>query len=158
MRLAAALLAFGLCFYLGCCAERRLSGRARALRELCMMLRGFAVRIRYTAPTFAELVEGCDGGFASLVRERLRQGDIRAAWAEACDVSPDITEEARALLRELGRTLGTSAAEGQLSYLEMYLARAEELSSAADSQQKRLGRLYRTVGALAGAAAAIMII
>ncbi len=158
MRLAAALLAFGLCFYFGCSCSRRLSARSLALREICTMLQGFVVKMRYTAPTFAELVDSNDGSFASIVRQKQQDGNIRDAWAAAAGTAPHLTEEARQLLLGLGKNLGTSAAEGQLSYLELCLSQAEQLSKAADAQQQRLCKLYRTVGALLGAAAAIMIV
>lgn len=158
MRLAAALVAFGLCLFIGCCADRRLKKRAENLRQLLGVLHSFEVRMRYTAPPLRELLEDCDAEFTRLALERSCGADIRGGWMAAAAELPYLNGSDRRLLQELGAVLGTSGAEGQLCYIGQTLAQLSELSKGADADRERLGKLYRTVGALAGAAAAIIII
>lgn len=142
--------------------SRELRRRSQLLSELSQMTTEFSVAIRCTSPTLDELAEGCGGVFGELLRDsQSSTSDIKAAWMSAVQqlsrCSFCSSAEA-AILTELGRGLGTCSAEGQLSLLELHGARLGKLRAEADAAAESKGRLYRSVGSLLGAGAAILII
>lgn len=162
MRLFAALAAFLVGVLWGMSGSRRLRKRALLLSELRQLITEFSVAIRCTAPTLDELADSCSGVFGELLRAARQEcPDIRGAWMNAvqqlgsCDFCG---KEESAVLTELGRELGTCSAEGQLALLELHRCRLEKLSQEADEAAKSKGKLFRSVGALLGAGAAVLMI
>lgn len=155
-----AAAAFVLCVLAGLGKCRTAKRRCELLSELVRMLSGFSVRIRCTAPTLEELIGEDSGIFAQLVREELRSGCIRSAWVAACErlrALPYCREEEAALLKKLGQSLGRSDREGEICTLNLYGEQLSALSEAAREEYSRKGRMFRSVGALCGLGAAIMI-
>ena len=125
------------------------------------MLSCFAIEIRCSAPTLDELCERARGRFAELLRERRSIcEDFHTAWEQACGslTQNGFGEEEAELLRELGKSLGTSDAAGQLKLLELNEERIAALYSSAEADYAAKGKLFRSVGMLCGIGAAILII
>ena len=156
-----ALTAFFLCAAAGWRKSLMLSQRKKLLSELSAMLVGFSIGIRCTAATLDELCDRAEGRFAQLLLScREECPDIRSAWEAACDrlsAQPLFAEEA-ALLREFGAKLGSTDAAGQLALIELYGGRLSEREKSAADELSKKEKLYRSVGALCGLGAAIIII
>ena len=58
----------------------------------------------------------------------------------------------------IGNTVGTSDAESQLNILNSLKAETELLKSQRDSEYEKKGRLFRSIGILAGITAGILVI
>ncbi len=162
MRLIPAAIVFVIFSVFGIIKSTELKKRAALLAELKQLAAEFSVSIRCTAPTLDELAKNCTGVFGELLRSEIsRMSDIRKAWDSAVERLSQCSfcgaEEAW-LLKELGQSLGTCAAEGQLSLLEMYGAKLDKLCKSAEEDSRIKGKLFRSVGTLAGAGAAILII
>lgn len=162
MRLFAAAAAFITGAVWGIFRSAELRRRAQLLRELKQLITEFSVAIRFTSPTLDELAKDCGGVFGELLRASRRESpDIRSAWADAAAQLSRYSfcgKEEAALLSELGRELGTCSAEGQLALLELHGSRLERLTLEAEDAAKSKGKLFRSVGALLGAGAAVLII
>lgn len=157
MRWLAAIAAFVLCTLEGQRRRRVLKERVELLSELLLMLNDFSIGIRCRASTLDELIRAENGRFARLVTAKLQDGaDLHSAWDMACDAIPKAPE--RALLLELGQSLGTSDKSGQLQIIEMYSARISDLREEAEGCYKKKGGALSKVGMLCGAAAAILIL
>lgn len=157
MRWLAAIAAFMLCTLEGQRRRRVLRERVELLSELLVMLNDFSIGIRCRASALDELISAETGRFARLVMEKLREGnDLHSAWDMACDRLPSSPE--RALLPELGHSLGTSDKSGQLQMIEMYTKRISALRDEAEGCYKKKGGAFSKVGMLCGAAAAILIL
>ena len=155
-----ALAAFALCALSGLGRSRLAKRRCELLAELVRLLAGFSVRIRCTAPTLGELIEQDGGLFAQLVREERSAGDIRAAWAAGCErleALPFCRKDEAALMRSLGQALGKSDRAGEVQTLELYEGQLSALYEAARAEYAEKGRLFRSVGALCGLGAAVML-
>lgn len=155
-----ALAAFALCALSGLGRSRLAKRRCELLAELVRLLAGFGVKIRCTAPTLGELIEQDGGLFAQLVREERSAGDIRAAWAAACgrlEALPFCRKDEAALMRALGQALGKSDRAGAVQTLELYEGQLSALYEAARAEYAEKGRLFRSVGALCGLGAAVML-
>ena len=162
MRLVAAVWVFIIGAVWGILKSSELRRRVQLIAELKQLITEFSVAIRCTAPTLDELADGCGGIFGELLRNaRQETDDIRSAWQTAAQQLSNCsfcgTEEA-AILTELGRELGTCAAEGQLKLLELHQSRLDKLLTEADDSAKSKGKMFHSVGALLGAGAAVLII
>ena len=162
MRLFVAAAAFITGTVWGIHKSSELHKRARLLAELKQLITEFSVAIRCTAPTLDELADSCSGIFGELLRSARQEcSDIRNAWsvaAERLSACGFCGKDEAAILSVLGRELGTCSAEGQLALLELQRNRMDKLSIEADDCAKSKGKLLRSVGALLGAGAAILII
>lgn len=158
MRVLAALIALSCCVLEGFRRRTALRERAVLLGGITQMLNGFPIEIRCSGATLDELIGRAEGRFAELVREGIDGGeDVREAWSRACSRLPKKSDE-RALLSELGQSLGTSDKDGTIRLLEIYAERFSELEREARDNYSRKGKAWVQVGMLCGIAAAIMII
>lgn len=158
MRIAAAALILLCCALEGMRQSFSLKKRAEFLDEIVSMLTDFSIEIRFRAPTLDELLRTQTGSFARMVQKLTESGlDVRAAWERTCDAFSPKSEET-ALLRELGRSFGTSDSEGQLQLLELYTKRFSGLREAAEGEYSRKGKAFIRVGMLCGAAGAVLVL
>ncbi len=162
MKILAGILAFLFCFFAGLSASYKLNKRKELLTELKVMLKDFEISMMYTAPPLLELMEHGNGLFSELLRNFLPEySDLKAAWDKAADAlsgKPQCGKEEILLLKELGEQLGTTPVEGQLSLLRLYYERMDVLLKSAEEECARKGKMFRSVGALIGIGAAILIL
>lgn len=157
---AAAL--FAACTIIGLRQSRMLKLRAENLGELEQLCAQIELEMRCTAPPLEQLAKSLHGEFARLLEAEIANGsDIRSAWAASCEKLGRYSlckSDEQQLLRELGAALGTTSAESQLGLLELYRGRFAELRMAAVEEYRQKGRLFRSIGALAGAGAAVLVL
>ena len=162
MNIFPALAMFSVCTAIGLWKSAELKKRALLLSQLNQLTEELAAAIRYTAPPLNELADGCGGIFGELLNEsRCDTDDIKTAWKTAAQRLSELsyTEKSEAeLMSGLGQKLGTCDAEGQLSMLSMYSEKLKRLSDEAEENAKVRGKLFRSVGTLLGAGAAILVI
>lgn len=161
MRAAAAAAAFILCLAAGLRHSAALKRRAELLGELVVMLKLFGIEIRCCAYPLDELCERAEGRFAELVRAaREHCPDIRSAWERACSQMRGSGYGAAEteLMRELGKSLGTSDIAGQETLLALHGERLSALYEQAAADYAKKGKTFRSVGLLCGAGAAVLLI
>lgn len=161
MRLIGLALVFSTGCMVGMQSAARQSSRARRIRILERMVQDLATQLRYQTPTVRELIDYLRSqpmyaplGFLGQVGEDGRFADD---WHSAVCGDAALGREEKQLLEELGGTLGTTDTDGQLCALSLIGAQFSRL--AADTEQKAMekGRLYRAIGILGGAAAAVVL-
>lgn len=160
MRVILALTAFLLCLASGIRQSLLLKRRTALLEELSRMLGEFEIEIRFAAPTLDILCEKAKGSFADILRECRVDCDIKSAWEQACGrlaALPCCHAEESELLLSLGRSLGTSDISGQLSLIELHSEKLNALRKNAAEESAKKGKLFRSVGALCGIGAAVLI-
>ena len=127
------------------------------LREIHSMLTEFSLGIRLRAASLDELLRTSEGEFPKNVIQRKNQtNDLRDAWNAACGILGKTREAA--LLRDLGREFGNSDREGILRLVEITDSEIKILLTEAEERYSRKGRAFAQLGALCGAAVAILII
>ncbi|MCH5203334.1 MAG: stage III sporulation protein AB [Oscillospiraceae bacterium] len=157
MRIVLALSAFFICAFIGFNKSRELKKRAEFLDEISVMLNNFSAEISFGTPELSELVDRENGGFARLVNKNFAElSDIKAAWEKACDELPKKAEET-ALLRELLPAISKSGSNGAVMALSLYSERFSRLYKQAYDEYTQKGGAFKQIGALCGAAAAILI-
>lgn len=139
----------------------QLRQRARRVRLLERLVSDLATQLRYQTPTVRELIEFLRAqpmyapfGFLMQIGETGRFCD---AWRGAVEGDSALGAEEKLLLLELGGTLGTTDAEGQLCALSLTLTRFSALAADLERAAAEKGRLYRALGILGGAAAAVVL-
>ena len=156
----------------GCFAADGLKRRLQGLRKLRSMIEEIRLMIRYEALEVSEIVRRlCSDerkygmGFleplGSLVSGEMDEGGITfsEAWSRAVhEKSEPFSEEDIFLLERLGGIIGSCDCEGQLSALTLICAETDRLISEAEEQYRAKGRLYRALGAIAGAVIAVIVI
>ena len=160
MRTILAMAAFLLCFVFGVRQSLLLKRRAAFLEELSRMLSEFEIEIRFAAPTLDILCEKAEGDFADIIRECRRDNDIKSAWEQACGrlkVLSYCHAAESELMLSLGRSLGTSDISGQRSLIELHSEKLGALRKSASEESAKKGKLFRSVGALCGIGAAVLI-
>lgn len=145
----------------------RLSERVRVLNTIKLMLEEISIQIRFRGLTVTELVQSllrnqvlreCE--FLSDVEKNLNAvKDFSKAWSISVDNwnIRGLKESDREFLKGIGCFLGCSDIDGQLSSLELSKEKLLILQRDSVEQCERKGRLYRSLGVLSGAFAAVML-
>lgn len=156
----------------GCLAADGLKKRVKALKQLRMLIETLRLMIRYEALEVMEISRRLadDNKFSMLtfipylnenVLEYVGHGEMTfyEAWDKSVSEHSDsLTPEDTALLRRIGSCLGSCDCEGQIASLTMYSEQADKLISEAEEQYRSKGRLYRSLGAVAGALIAVIAV
>ncbi|MCM1577876.1 MAG: stage III sporulation protein AB [Ruminococcus sp.] len=155
----------------GCLASAELKRRAENMRRIRLMIEKLRLMIRYEALEVSEiarrLAEDESLGGLDFLTELTDSvsgfyGDgcgetFRACWRKAAD-NAGFPPDERDLLFNIGDILGSCDCEGQLSALSLCAAEADRLAALSLENSAAKGRLYRSLGAVAGALIAIMIV
>ncbi len=156
----------------GCFAADGLKRRLHGLRMFRDMLEEIRLMIRYEALEVTEIVKRLSGEekkynlpflavLDTLTANIEESGDMTfsQAWRMAVTENGDpFSDEDIALIVKTGRIIGSCDCEGQLSALSVVCAETDRLISEAQEQYRAKGRLYRALGAIAGAVIAVIII
>ena len=90
--------------------------------------------------------------------ERYEAGkNFRNDWENAI-LKSKLESEEKQLLREFGRTLGTSDTDGQLKVISAYIEEIHSLYEQRKAEYTKKGKLYRSLGILGGIMAGIIVI
>lgn len=170
MKLAGICIVAAMPLLSGRIAAGALKKRVSSLRQMRELIGSLSLMIRYEALEVDEIALRLkDGGFDELSfvkllgssTEKLKDGEktFREIWDLAADKCDDgFAAEDTELLRRIGSVIGSCDTEGQLSALSLYALRADKLISDAEEQYKAKGRLYCSLGAVAGALMALIAV
>lgn len=138
------------------------------MKKLLMLLRG---EIRYNHATLtesfqiiAERMENIYGMFLLRVSEELMAMDgqtLAQIWernVRECFRESAMSREDKDRLLSLGGQLGYLDIEMQLNTIELYLEQLQEEISHAQEASKRNGKLYQTMGVIAGIFVVLLIV
>ena len=84
--------------------------------------------------------------------------ELRDIWERSVEELKDIPQEEKSLLTEFGRYLGTTDITGQVSFISSQSELISMLREQRAEEYRRKGRLYRSVGLMAGLMIGIIII
>lgn len=148
--------------YFSCMLKYRLS----SLRKMNYMIDEIIMMIRFRSPTVYEIAESLAKserfiGFDFLNKVSSDKGiPFCESWREAVSAEPPKGMKASdiELLTDVGRKLGTSDAESQINTLRLQQAELTSVIAAAEADYAKKGKLYRSMGTLAGAFISIMLI
>ena len=166
LRLISAILFTAAGATVGVMLSQRLANEREICRETGDLLRSTALQIRHRGADVYELSSGLKASralsaltFVRYLPEKYQFGeDFHEMWKNALDSQSEIPDDERRILVRLGELLGTSDIAGQLSSIALL---EDELMAVKDKREenyRRRGKLFRSVGVLAGAMTGILVI
>lgn len=166
LRLISALLFTAAGTAAGVMLSQRLAKEREICRETGDLLRSTALQIRHRGADVYELSTGLKESrvldsltFLRFLPEKYKFGeDFHEMWRKALDGQRDIPIDERRILSRLGELLGTSDIEGQLSSIALLEDELMTVKERREENYRRRGKLFRSVGVLAGAMTGILVI
>lgn len=156
----------------GSFAAEYLKMRLKKLKQLRIMLESLRLMIRYEALEVSEIIrrlsENSELSQLSFIvylqkyaAECFESGEMTfdELWEKAIsENSGDLTAEDISVISRMGRILGSCDSDGQLCTLTGLCDETDRLINEAREQYLAKGKLYRALGAVAGAFIAIMLV
>lgn len=150
-------------------AADTLKKRMSKLKLIMLMISEIEIMIKYKSATVFEIVselnkKNCfnELKFLKIIQTLSKNPDrgFDEMWEEAVlsENCPEYKEEDLKLICSIGRRLGKSELDGQLSSIAILKAETEKLISEADKIYAEKGKMYRYLGVLSGAFISIIII
>lgn len=154
------------CSLIGILISKKYSNRVNELKEFKNALNIFKTKIRYTyepiPDIFIEISENINSNISNVFKTAAEKMKICAAgeaWDLALKIDDlNIDDEDRNALKNLGKLLGKTDLEGQLSQIEMTSDFLDKQIRKAENQREKSEKMYRTLGMIMGMAIVIILI
>lgn len=155
-----------ICTYLGINKSKRFHKREIELKKLKNALNIFKTKINYTYETIGEIFKEIskleyqeeDNIFKDTITLVDKNG-LDSAWDSAVNQCKNyINEEDKEILKMLGKTLGKTDKEGQISEIELVSNFLDKQISSAEEVREKNEKLYKTLGVTIGLTLVIIFI
>lgn len=148
---------------IGIFASEKLKQQLCSCKLLIEMFNSISVMIRYRAMDFYEVSKELKENISLSKLEFISQlpesyngtNSFSDEWHKAVESDSQIGFEEKEILHSFASNIGTSDIEGQLSELELVSCRLKAVEEKRKEDYIRKGKLYRSVGVLAGIMAGI---
>ena len=166
IRIAGTLLIFLTSAAVGIFLSNRIKNKKERLIKERKMLEEISIMIRFNSFTLNEIIfelenAGLYNDFKFLNKLTIILKNVVSfpvAWEQAVKEDDILSESEKKLLTEIGYSLGTSDIDGQLSTLNIYKARFDELIEEESEKYRIKGKMYRSLGVMFGAMIGILIV
>lgn len=143
-----------------------LKNRVITLKRINYMLEEIYIMLKYRSATVYEITDALsrDERFSDFdfLREIsfLSGRPFQQSWCESLEnhIPFGMNKSDAELLMSIGKQLGTSDLEGQISTVRLRQAELGTVISAAEEEYSRKAKLYRSLGVLTGVFIAIMLV
>jgi len=151
---------------LGILFSKKYSNREKELKEMKSALNIFATKIKFTYEPIpnifleiANKIQGNVGQIFARASNRMKEENAGEAWSNAfTDVPNNLTKEDITILSNLGRLLGQTDVEGQISEIEVVVQFLDTQLEQAKQEKIKNEKMYRTLGIVGGLTIAIILI
>lgn len=151
---------------LGILLSKKYSNREKELKEMKSALNIFATKIKFTYEPIPNLfleisnkIGGNIGQIFARASSRMKDESASDAWTNALsEVKSNLLEEDIVILKNLGRLLGQTDVEGQLSEIEVVMQFLDTQLENARQEKIKNEKMYRTLGIVTGLTIAIILI
>ena len=160
------ILIFSSSTYIGILISKQYSNRVKELKHLKSALNMLKTKIRYTNEPlyniFEEIANASNGNISNLfsnVCKKLKDNSASVAWENSVDtVTLSIKREDRQVIRSMGKMLGKTDIDGQLSEIELTENFLETQIIDAENEKSKNEKLYRTLGMVTGVGIIVILI
>ena len=160
------ILIFSLCTYIGILISKQYINRLNELKELKTALNVLKTKIRFTNEPlydiFHEIAINSKGNVSNLftiICNNLKTNSAKAAWENALDsANLAINKEDRQALKGMGKMLGKTDLDGQISEINLTETFLEVQISDAKCEKDKNEKLYKTLGMVTGVGIVIILI
>ena len=151
-------LIFLACSGIGILYSKKYTNREKELKEMKNALSLFKTKLRYTYETvpeiFTQIAEKVKEPIASIfytAANNMQETLASDAWIETIEKSENnLKEEDKTILKDLGKLLGQTDVEGQLSSIELVTNFLDKQIEEAIVEKQKSEKLYRTLGITTG--------
>lgn len=160
------LLVFISSLSMGFLMAKKYTNRVKELKDMKNALNMFEVKIKFTYESvpeiFNEISKQIDGNVGKIFRtsyQKMQEETAGRAWSESIDiVDCSMNEEDKLVLKNLGKMLGQTDAEGQISEIHLVNNFLDTQIELAESEKVKNEKLYKTLGGVIGLTIVIILI
>ncbi len=161
------ILVFASSVSIGFLIAKRYANRVKELKDMKNALNMFETKIKFTYASVPEIFKEISNQFkeetvgqvfkkASDLMEDKSAGE---AWNEGIDtVNSNITSEDKTILKNLGKMLGKTDVEGQISEIKLVTSFLDTQIDLAETDRIKNEKMYRTLGGIIGLTLVIIFI
>lgn len=166
IKLCILFLIFLICLYSGKLISRKYSERVNELKDMKNALNMFLTKIRFTyesvPESFKEIGNNINGNIGRIFirsAEDMKERSAGEAWDLALDEQYNsFTREDIDILKKLGRMLGKTDIEGQISEVKLVQDFLNTQIEEAETERQKNEKLYKTLGGVIGLTIAIILV
>lgn len=145
---------------------KKYSNRVTELKEMKNALNMFLTKIKFTyesvPETFSEIGNNINGNIGKIFKtasENMKEKSAGEAWEEVMDkVETNLTDEDKSIIKNLGRMLGKTDLEGQISEIKLVQNFLNTQIDLAEKEKQKNEKLYKTLGGVIGLAIVIILV
>ena len=145
---------------------KKYSNRVTELKEMKNALNMFLTKIKFTyesvPESFSEIGNNINGSIGKIFRtasENMKEKSAGEAWEETVDkIETSLTEEDKGIIKNLGRMLGKTDLEGQVSEIKLVQDFLNTQIEIAEEEKQKNEKLYKTLGGVVGLAVIIILV
>lgn len=151
---------------IGILFSKKYANREKEIKEMKNALNMFATKIKFTYEpipnVFMEIANKIGGNIGSIFKNAvniMKEKTAGEAWLQAVTESKNnLNKEDISVIQNLGRLLGQTDLEGQLSEIEVVNEFLTSQLENASDEKKKNEKMYRTLGLVTGLTIAIILI
>lgn len=145
---------------------KKYSNRVSELKEMKNALNMFLTKIKFTyesvPETFKEIGNNVNGNVGQIFRlasDHMKEKSAGDAWEEVVEkTDTSLTVEDKEIIKKLGRLLGKTDIEGQISEIKLVQDFLNTQIDVAERERQKNEKLYKTLGGVVGLAVVIILI
>lgn len=160
------ILIFSSSTYIGILISKQYSNRVTELNELKTALNMIKTKIRFTSEPlysiFQEVSASSKGNVSNLFKnmsKNLKNNSAKTVWEEGIEKENlFIKKQDRQALKSMGKLLGKTDLDGQISEIELTESFLETQILEAQKERDKNERLYKTLGMITGVGIIVILI
>ena len=166
IKLMILLSVFVSCLLIGILMAKKYSNRLQELREMKNALNMFETKIKFTYESLPEIFKEISrqsnkniGDIFKKACEDMKDKSAGEAWNESIDtVNSNMNIEDKTILKSLGKLLGKTDIEGQISEIKLVSSFLDTQLELAEKEKEKNEKMYKTLGGIVGLTLVIIFI
>lgn len=161
------MLVFGSSISIGFLIAKKYANRVKELKDMKNALNMFETKIKFTYASVPEIFEEISiqfkeetvGQIFAKAVALMKDKPAGEAWKEGIDtVSSNMTAEDKTVLKNLGKMLGKTDAEGQISEIKLAMEFLDTQIDLAETDRIKNEKMYKTLGGIIGLTLVIIFV
>lgn len=166
IKLIILLSVFVSCLLIGILMAKKYTNRLQELREMKNALNMFETKIKFTYESLPEIFKEISrqsnkniGDIFKKACEDMKDKSAGEAWNESIDtVNSNMNIEDKTILKSLGKLLGKTDIEGQISEIKLVSSFLDTQIELAEKEKEKNEKMYKTLGGIVGLTLVIIFI
>lgn len=166
IKLIILVMVFGASLSIGMLIAKKYANRVRELKEMRNALNMFETKIKFTYESVPEIfneiskqIEGEVGKIFGLASKKMQDISAGEAWNQSIEtINTSFDMEDKTILKSLGKMLGKTDANGQISEIRLVSEFLDTQIEVAEVQRNKNEKMYKTLGGVIGLTLVIIFI